>query len=180
MARVTRTQIDGWKKQYGDILHIPFSDGKECYLKQPDRRVLGLAYSKGARDPLAVAEVILANCWLGGDEDVKTGNGYLVAIQDMANEIAGRVEVETQSYAQSVKLNFADGKACMLNFPTRQQASEIMIAARKDPFAMVEKAIQFCWARGDEEIKTSAGHLLSMLQVIDELLQVKTAQVKKI
>lgn len=180
MAKVTKTQIEAWKKQHGDILHIPFSDGKECYLKQPDRRVLGLAYSKGAKDPLAVAEVILANCWLGGDEDVKTGNGYLVAIQDLANEIAGRVEVETHKFVDCVKLRFEDGKACTLNFPTRPQASEIMVAARKDPFAMVEKAIQFCWKAGDEEIKTSAGHLLSMLQVIDELLEVKTAQVKKI
>ncbi len=180
MARVSKTQIDSWKKQYGDILHIPFSNGKECYLKQPDRRVLGLAYSKGARDPMAAAEVILANCWLDGDEVIKTETGYLVTIQDMTNEIAGRVEVEIQKFADCIKLAFEDGKKCQLKYPTRPQASEIQLAARKDPFAMVEKAIQFCWQSGDEEIKTSIGHLLSMLQAIDELLQVKTAQVKKI
>jgi|GEM_PF-820865 len=177
---VSQKQIEKWKEEHGEVLHLPFGDGKECYLKQPDRRVLGLAYAKGAKDPLASAEVLLNNCWLAGDEEVKTGVGYLLAISDLANEIAGRVNVEAVEFANEIHFQFENGKNCVIRRPNRQQASEAMLAARRDPISMVESFLRNCWESGDLEIKTNVGYLISLVQEVDRILEVKTVQVKKI
>lgn len=178
---VSQQQINEWKKEHGDILHVPFSDGKSCYLKTPTRKILGLAYAKGARDPLASAEVILKNCWLGGDEEIKTETGYLVGLSDVATELSEVVPVEvTLQQEGGFMFEFADTKMCFIKAPDRNQASLAMVAGRRDPISMVESILASCWLEGDDEIKTGTGYLLSLVEKIDELLQVKTAQVKKI
>jgi hypothetical protein len=78
MAKVNQKQIDTWKKKYGDIFKIDFEDGKEVFLKKPDRKVLSLAMTKAQTNPLGFAEVILNNCFLGGDADVKTDDNYFL------------------------------------------------------------------------------------------------------
>lgn len=177
---VSQAQLKDWKDQHGQVLELSFSDGRQAFLKQPDKKILGLAYAKGAKDPLGVADVIVANCWLGGDDDVKDDVGCLISIQELANEIAGRVECEVVQADKHVQVRFADGKACNLRRPTRSEAGQAMIAARRDAFQMVDTILNACWLDGDQDIKTSGGHLISLIQIIDELIGVKAAQVKKI
>ena len=78
MAKVDQKQIDAWKKKHGDIFKIDFEDGKEVFLKKPDRKVLSLSMTKAQTNPLGFAEVILNNCFLGGDADVKTDDDYFL------------------------------------------------------------------------------------------------------
>lgn len=173
-------KIKEWKKQHGALLHVPFSDGREAYLKQPDKRVLGLAYARGAKDPLGIAEVILSNCWLGGDASIKEDVGCLIALQELANELAGKVEASLEYEGANIVIGFEDGAAVMLRKPSRNEASAAMLAARKDPFQMVDSILQSCWLEGDEYVKQSPGHLISLIQAVDEIIGVKSAQVKKI
>jgi hypothetical protein len=46
---------------------------KHCFLKTPDRKVLrsALMFLREG-DAVGAAEVVLTNCWLDGDEDIKT------------------------------------------------------------------------------------------------------------
>ena len=78
MAKVTKDQIEAWKKKFGEIFAIKVDD-KTAYLKKPDRNTLRLAFSKAATDPLGMNEVILNNCWLGGDTEIKTDDSYFIA-----------------------------------------------------------------------------------------------------
>lgn len=162
------------------ILHLPFSDGREIYLKQPDRKILGLAYAKGAKDPLGVADVILNNCFLAGNESVKEDVGCLIAIQEMANEIAGKVDYTFEVSEGTVWIWFADGSYANLRKPTRNETSQALIASRKDPFQMVDTILNSCWIDGDAKVKTEAGYLISLIQAVDDIIGVKTAEVKKI
>ncbi len=86
MPKVTKAQIDIWKKKHGDI-HKLIVDDKEAYLHKPDRNTLRLALSKAATDPLGMAEVVLDNCWLGGDDEIKTDDSYFLGAMGQVDKI---------------------------------------------------------------------------------------------
>jgi hypothetical protein len=85
-------QIDAWKKKYGEIFVISFEDGREVFLKKPDRKVLSLAMSKMQTNPLGFAETILNQCFIGGDQEVKTDDSYFFGA---ASQLEGLMEVKT-------------------------------------------------------------------------------------
>ncbi len=67
------------KRKHGEIYVLNFEDGKKCYLKTPDRKTLKFAATIAQSNPLEYAEVILNNCFVGGDEDIKTNNAYFLS-----------------------------------------------------------------------------------------------------
>ena len=76
---ITKEQIQEWKKQYKDIFVISVED-KKVYLRTPDRKTLSYASTLATKDPLRFNEVILENCWLGGDEEIKTNDEFFLAV----------------------------------------------------------------------------------------------------
>ena len=68
---VNEQQIAQWKAQHKDVYQIEV-DGSVCYLKKPDRATMKAITSIGMSDPIRSNEVLLENCWLGGDENIKT------------------------------------------------------------------------------------------------------------
>lgn len=64
------------------------------YLKTPNRKVISMATAVGGKDPIRFGELILENCWLGGDERIKTDDGLFLA----ANAILGNlIKIKTAS-----------------------------------------------------------------------------------
>lgn len=84
--------IEEQKKKHGEIFSISFEDGKIAYLKKPSRQVLSLAMSKMQTNPLAFAETILNQCFIGGDEEVKNNDTYFFGA---AAQLEGLMEVKT-------------------------------------------------------------------------------------
>nr|DAM66901.1 MAG TPA: hypothetical protein [Bacteriophage sp.] len=76
---VTKEQIQEWKQQYKDIFVISVED-KKVYLRTPDRKTLSYASTLATKDPLRFNEVILENCWLGGDEEIKTDDSLFLTV----------------------------------------------------------------------------------------------------
>lgn len=89
MERITKEQIEQWKKKHGEVFHIEFEDGKQCYLRKPDRKIAKLAQTKP--DGISMAEVILTNCWLAGDEEIRQADhaGYHIYIANRLDTIVG-------------------------------------------------------------------------------------------
>lgn len=83
---ITSKQIEAWKKQHGDIYEIIVED-KKCYLKSPDRKTLSYAMTVGQNKPIELAEAILNNCWLGGDEEIKLNDQYFFAAASKIDEL---------------------------------------------------------------------------------------------
>ena len=79
-------QIKEWKKRHGEIFRIDI-DGKSCYLKRPSRKALGYASVAGKNDPLKFNEVILNDCWLGGDEEIKTNDALFLGVAAKIGEL---------------------------------------------------------------------------------------------
>lgn len=79
MFEATEAQIKEWKSKYGDVFEVLVED-KKCYLRKPDRKILGLATSVGQKNPMKFNEIILHNCWLAGDEEIKTDDDYFLGV----------------------------------------------------------------------------------------------------
>lgn len=97
MSKVTTQQIAEWKKKHGDIFKITV-DGKEAYLHKPDRKTLGYATSLASNEPLKFNEVLLNNCWLGGDTEIKTDDTLFLSA---SSKLAELIEIKN---AELVKL----------------------------------------------------------------------------
>ena len=87
----TQKQIDAWKAKHGDVFQITVED-KHAYLCKPDRKILAFAMTKVQTDPLGFAEILVNNCWLGGDEEMKTNDAYFLAVTSQLDKL---VEVKT-------------------------------------------------------------------------------------
>ena len=85
-AQITQEQIDAWKAKYRDIFKITVED-KVAYLKKPDRKVLAAATAASTTNPMKFNEVVLNNCWIGGDEDIKTEDSYFLGASAKLNEL---------------------------------------------------------------------------------------------
>lgn len=81
----TPEQIEAWKKQHGDVFLIEV-DGSVCYLKKPDRKTMKYVASAG-NDPIRGNEILLENCWLSGDERIKTEDSLFFGVSSQLAEI---------------------------------------------------------------------------------------------
>lgn len=90
---VTQGQIDAWKELYGDVWKIVV-DGKEAYLKSPDRKTLSFASSVGATDPMKFNEILLKNCWLAGDDKIMTNDSLFLSASSKLTELIQIKETE--------------------------------------------------------------------------------------
>lgn len=86
MEKLTKEQVEALKKKHGEIFEIEVED-KVCYLKKPSRKVLSLAATAGQHDPMKYNEVILANCWVEGDEEIKTEDAYFLGISGVLSDL---------------------------------------------------------------------------------------------
>lgn len=89
-TQATAEQIEQWKKQYREVYQVTV-DGKVCYLRKPNRKELSYASVAGKSDPMKFNEVILNQCWLAGDEEIKTDDSLFLGV---SAQIAQLVEVK--------------------------------------------------------------------------------------
>lgn len=71
-----------------------------------------------------------------------------------------------------------EGKSCILHRPTRRDLSYASVV--KDPIKMSETMLAQLWVAGDEEIKTQDDLFLAAIQKMQDVLEVKEAEIKKL
>jgi hypothetical protein len=79
---VTQDQVNAWKKAIaadnGKVYKIevpsdhPADPPYTCYLRTPTRQTLGAVSGRISADPIKANEILLQNCWLGGDDVIRT------------------------------------------------------------------------------------------------------------
>lgn len=92
---VTKEQIQEWKQKHGKVFKIS-CDGKVCYLKPPSRKTLGYASVAGKDDPLKFNEVILRDCWLAGDEEIRKDDVLFLSVGKQLADIIQVKEAELE------------------------------------------------------------------------------------
>ena len=75
---VASEQIAEWKEKHGEVFKITVED-KACYIKRPSRKALGYASVGGKDNPIVFSEIILKDCWLGGDKEIQTDDALFLA-----------------------------------------------------------------------------------------------------
>jgi hypothetical protein len=86
MFTATKEQIEGWKAKHGDVFRITVDD-KACYLKKPGRKTLGYASLAGKENPLKFNEILLNDCWLEGDGEMKTDDTLFLSVSQKLAEL---------------------------------------------------------------------------------------------
>ncbi|MCK8143209.1 hypothetical protein MW871_15065 [Flavobacterium sp. I-SCBP12n] len=86
-------EIDAWKAKHGEIFAIVVED-KIGYLRKVDRKTLSFASTVGTKDPMKFNEIILTNCWLGGDEELKNNDDYFLAVSGTLSQLIVVKEAE--------------------------------------------------------------------------------------
>lgn len=92
-AAITAEQIAAWKKKHGKVYKVE-SEGKVGYLRRPDRKIISAATVIGNGDNLKSKEVVIGNCWLGGDEELKTDDKYFLALAGLVDEMIEIAQME--------------------------------------------------------------------------------------
>jgi hypothetical protein len=92
----TPEQLAEWKAKHGEFFGIQIED-KVCYLKKPDRKSLSFASQVGS-DPMKFNEVILKNCWLGGDEDILINDSLFLAASSKLDQVIEFKKAELVKY----------------------------------------------------------------------------------
>jgi len=78
--------IAKWKQKHGDVFAYE-ADEMIGYLHRPSRQVISLATVTGQSDPFQFAQVIIENCWLGGDDTLRSQDKYFMGLSQKINEI---------------------------------------------------------------------------------------------
>jgi hypothetical protein len=71
-----------------------------------------------------------------------------------------------------------EGKTCILRKPNRKDLSYASVV--KDPIKMSETLLNRLWLGGDEEIKTDDELFMATVNVMEDVLKVKEAEIKKL
>lgn len=71
-----------------------------------------------------------------------------------------------------------EGKTCILRKPNRKDLSYASVV--KDPIKMSETLLNRLWLGGDEEIKTDDELFMATVNVMDDVLEVREAEIKKL
>lgn len=89
---ITQAQLDQWKKEHEEIhvitVEVSKKDKAVGYLRPLQRHEYGLAlqaYNK--KSPIAAAELVLNNCWLGGDERIMKEDKVYISAATAAQEL---------------------------------------------------------------------------------------------
>jgi hypothetical protein len=93
IGEVTPEQILQWKDKYGEIFGIVV-DGHICYLRKPDRKILGFASVAGKISNVKFNESLLNNAFIGGSEAIKTDDDLFLAACSQLGEIVTMKEAE--------------------------------------------------------------------------------------
>ncbi len=89
-GEATQEQIQAWKATHKEVFQIVVGESV-CYLHKPDRNTMKAIASIGSTDPIRANEVLLANCWLGGDESIKEEDEKFFGV---STQLANLVEIK--------------------------------------------------------------------------------------
>ncbi len=97
MYTYTQDQLEGWKKKFvdGKVFEVAVED-KKVILHKPSRRDLSyaMAGSNQAKDSVKFSEILLNQCWIEGDEEIKENDDYFLAVVPVLGALAETKEAE--------------------------------------------------------------------------------------
>jgi hypothetical protein len=93
-GQATLEQIQEWKEKYGKIFTYTV-DEKICYFRPVNRNDYSLAASKvTSAGPAKFNEILIANTWLGGCDELRKEDKYFFGLIDKIEELMDKQKGE--------------------------------------------------------------------------------------
>lgn len=160
------------QKNENGNLTVRFRNGYEAEFKQPGELILAQSLANVRRDPNKAVDVLIDQCLVKGDKKLlKDSVAYLVQIQEVADDLFGKVTATITWQDNLATIEFLDGKMCILKPADRNVYGDAQAKARQNPLNYVRHILNACWQEGDEDIRKSAGHLLGFTEIQAEFLE---------
>jgi hypothetical protein len=86
MESLTPEQIADLKVKHGEIFKLTVGD-KSCIMKEPNRKTLKKASAVATQDPMAFNEVILKECFVMGDTEIRDNDAYFLGASAKLSEL---------------------------------------------------------------------------------------------
>ena len=87
----TKAQIEAWKKEHNCkvVYKITSEDGKVAYIKDPvsDLKIMKMATTALQKSDSLYVQVVLNQCWLDGDDEIKEQEEYGAGLVNQLNNI---------------------------------------------------------------------------------------------
>jgi len=170
--------IDKFKKDNISYNTINIEPDYVCYLKKADRTTIKQVMSLIAKDQIAGMFLLFKNTWLGGDDEIMEDSELFLSAISVAGDLFKTYDVKFDKVDNNYKFTI-DGKECLLRKPKITELSSIFSRLEKDPLSANEYMLDQCWISGDEEIKTNDDYFLSLSPMLEKILNVRSATLKK-
>lgn len=95
----------------------------------------------------------------------------------MAKYTKEEIEKWKQLHGEIYEIS-VEGKSCIIRKPNRRDLSYVSVV--KDPVKMGETMLNQLWVAGDEEIKKQDDLFFAAVNVMQEVLKIKQAEIKKL
>ncbi len=86
MSKIAKEKIEEWKRKYGEVFEVKI-EGLVGYIRKPDRATLSAAAALGQADGVKYSEIMVTNCWLGGDDKMKEDDECFFALATRVAEL---------------------------------------------------------------------------------------------
>jgi hypothetical protein len=92
----TKQDIDKHKATHGSVYRYRTKDGKSCLLKSPDLEVIDACRTLSAGSSVKFDKALVDNCWIAGDEELRTVSKYQLGLFDWLGGIIEKVDGELE------------------------------------------------------------------------------------
>jgi hypothetical protein len=93
----TEIKIKQWKAHYDKVFEYIVKDGEKemrAYLHSPSLQVLDLFEKRYKVSSLEADDAIINNCWIDGDEEIRSIDKYKAGLRDWLGVLIIKVEGE--------------------------------------------------------------------------------------
>jgi hypothetical protein len=170
MAQITKTET-------GTV--VVFNDGETVALKYPDANTVGMGLSNMGKDPFALIDAIVANCYESGtiDKSVLTCKVlYLRQLEDIVDDICGNSPCVAHEDVPAYRFYFPEYEVELcLSEITRSVYVVSRIKSLQNPLNGIKHIVKNCAAKGyegvAEKVCNSLPMLLGLSQHIEKYLE---------
>jgi hypothetical protein len=161
---------------YGD-------EGKVAFLKDPlsDLKIMKLAFTALQKSVLLFVSVILNNCWLEGDEELRDDEKYANGLEDQIQEITDIPDCEVERDENKFRMT-VDGMTCEVRMAKREDILQAEQRNRaNEPFETAIALLKIIGLNGVEDIrKSSTRTYIGLLAGVDKVKNKAYVRVEKL
>jgi len=87
-----QTIIKEYKNKFGHVFKYTSKDGKSCLLRNPDLKIIDACRTVSGGSSVKFDKALVDNCWLEGDEELRTNDEYTMGLFDWMGGIIKKVD----------------------------------------------------------------------------------------